>query len=248
MPLLLDEVHIVLLRPRWASNLGAVARAMKNFGLRRLTLIESRIGSWADAWRMAVQAHDVLQHAAHGSDLAAVLAPATWVVGTTDSPPPGMRVLSPREVAAAAAVHGAPTLLFGGEIDGLGPAELLRCHAVSRIPTAPAQPSLNLAQAVCVHAAELFAACGAQPAPPAPPLAPAALMQRLEAALRHLLATGAWADADRGKHAIAGLMQPLYRAQLTDAEVRAWLVALGKAAQPSRGRRHDPDARPGQST
>lgn len=226
-----NDVHVVLLRPRWAQNLGAVARAMKNFGLRRLSIVDSRIGSWTDAWRMAVQANDILEGAVRADDLAAVLGPADWIVGTTNDAPVGMRVLSPREVAAEARQRGAPTLLFGGEINGLGPAELLRCHAVSTIPTAAEQSSLNLAQAVCVYGAELFAAHGTAAAPPSPPLATGDLMQRLEAALRNLLETSAWASASRGKHAIAELMQPLYRAQLTDAEVRAWLVALGKAVQ-----------------
>ncbi len=229
----LDEVHIVLLRPRWASNLGSVARAMKNFGLRRLTLVDSCIASWADAWRMAVQADDVLHAAVQTDDLAAALAPARWVVGTSNEPPAGMEVLTPREVAVRAGERGAPTLLFGGEINGLDPAELLRCHAVSCIPTAPEQSSLNLAQAVCVFAAELFAAHGAAAPTPAPsvPMADTAMLQRLELALRQLLENSAWSGASRPKNAIAALMQPFYRANLTDEEVRAWLVALNKAGQ-----------------
>ena len=229
--MLIDEVHVVLLRPRWAQNLGSVARAMKNFGLRRLSIVDSRIGSWTDAWRMAVQANDILEAAVRADDLQAVLAPSAWIVGTTNHAPAGMRVLSPREVAAEASHRGAPTLLFGGEINGLAPAELLRCHAVATIPTAAEQSSLNLAQAVCVFGAELFAAHGTTVAPPAPPLATADLMQRLEAAVTKLLEGSAWTDASRGKHAIADLMQPLYRAQLTDEEVRAWLVAMSKATQ-----------------
>lgn len=236
--MLLDEVHIVLLRPRWASNLGSVARAMKNFGLGRLTIVDSRIGSWVDAWRMAVQADDVLRGAVQTDDLATALAPARWVVGTSNEPPVGMQVLTPREVAELARERGAPTLLFGGEINGLDPAELLRCHAVSCVPTAPAQSSLNLAQAVCVFAAELFAAHGAAAAGPeadvpraAVPMADTAMLQRLEVALRSLLESSAWAGASRPKNAIAALMQPFYRANLTDDEVRAWLVALHKAAQ-----------------
>lgn len=234
----LANVHVVLFQPRWARNLGAVARAMKNFGLKRLTVVASQMGSWSDAWRMAVQAHDVLETAVQADDLETVLAPSSWVVGTTNEPPVGARVLTPREVAAeTVARDGGVTLLFGGEINGLNPKQLLRCHAVAVIPTAPEQSSLNLAQAVAVFGAELFAASGtASPAPtvaPAPtvPMASAELMQRLEAALRHLLETSAWRDANRGKHAIAELMQPLWRAQLTEAEVRAWLVALNKAAQ-----------------
>lgn len=227
----LANVHVVLYQPRWARNLGAVARAMKNFGLSRLTVVASQMGSWSEAWRMAVHAHDVLHGAVQADDLATVLAPASWIVGTTNDPPAGARVLTPREVAAEAARRDDVTLLFGGEINGLSPAQLLRCHAVSVIPTAPEQSSLNLAQAVAVFGAELFAASGSVAAAPAPTMATADLMRRLEDALRSLLETSAWRDANRGKHAIAELMQPLWRAQLTEDEVRAWLTALNKAAQ-----------------
>ncbi len=228
---LLEEVRIVLLRPRWARNLGSVARAMKNFGLRNLTLVDSCIGSWTDAWQMAVQADDVLHAATSTDDLAAALAPATWVVGTTNNPPPGMRLLTPREVADEALQRGAPTLLFGGEINGLHPAELLRCHAVSMIPTAPEQSSLNISQAVCLYAAELFTASQANPtaSPSASTdtqLAGTDMLQRVEAALSTLLESSVWSTKSRPKNAIARLVQPLYRAQLTEDEVRAWLVAL----------------------
>lgn len=244
---LLDLVHVVLLRPRWASNVGAVARAMKNFGLSRLTLVAPRFASWSDAFRMAVHAGDLLEHAGRADDLAAVVADARWLVGTSDRPPPGVRVLTPRELAAEAAARGAPTLLFGGEIGGLEPAELRRCHAVSTIPVAAAQSSLNLAQAVAIHAAELFAAHGAgtvAAAPPAPtvPGAPAALLRRLELALARLLADSAWHDADRSRHALAELLQPFWRAAPTEPEVRAWLVALGKATQRARRLRTTPSA------
>ena len=136
---LLAQAHVVLLRPRWARNLGSVARAMKNFGLSRLTLVESQIGSWNDAWQMAVHAGDVLEASVQADDLEQALADAAWVVGTTNNPPGSVQVLTPREVAEEAARRGPPTLLFGGEINGLDPAELLRCHAVSVVPTAPEQ-------------------------------------------------------------------------------------------------------------
>lgn len=184
---------------------------------------------------MAVKADDVLHDAISTVDLAVALAPAQWVVGTTDNPPPGMRLLTPREVAAEAVQRGAPTLLFGGEINGLHPDELLRCHAVSVIPTAPEQSSLNLAQAVCLYAAELFnvshaeSAAATVPDPADTLLATTDMLQRLEGALRHLLETSSWNDRTRPKDAIPQLMQPLYRAQLTDAEVHGWLVALRKA-------------------
>ncbi|HEX6813706.1 MAG TPA: TrmH family RNA methyltransferase [Planctomycetota bacterium] len=234
----LDATHVVLVQPRRASNLGAVARAMKNFGMCRLTLVASRIGSWTDAWRMAVQARDVLEGAATVDRVEQALADATWIVGTTNRPLPGQSLLTPREVAELAAERGAPTLLFGCEESGLGNRDLLRCHDVSMIPVAPEQSSLNLAQAVLVYAAELFAAAArrepaigvAVAAPPA--MASASLMQHLERSLRDGLMQSAWADRSRSGDAIGELMQPFYRARLTDDEVRAWLVALSRVVRP----------------
>ncbi|MFT4844312.1 MAG: tRNA/rRNA methyltransferase, partial [Candidatus Azotimanducaceae bacterium] len=98
---LLDDVRVVLLRPRWARNLGSVARAMKNFGLHKLTIVDSQIGSWNDAYQMAVQANDIL-HDSTTTDLTQALSESNWVVGTSNEPPPGARVMTPREVAELA--------------------------------------------------------------------------------------------------------------------------------------------------
>jgi TrmH family RNA methyltransferase len=226
----LAGVELVVMRPRGAANLGAIARAMKNFGLARLTLVDPRLRSWTDAWKMAVQADDVLRAAttAPSLDQALLASASTWVVGTTMRPLPGQRVLTPREVAAETVARGGVTLLFGDEESGLQNAELLRCHAVSRIATGMEQPSVNLAQAVLVYAYELFVAAGTAPAPAAVAMADAATIARLEAALREALVTSGFADVDRPKHGVVDLMQPLRRAGLTAAEARLWLAALAK--------------------
>jgi TrmH family RNA methyltransferase len=229
--MLLAATHVVLVRPRRALNLGGVARAMKNFGLDRLTLVASEIHSWSDAWRTAVKADDVLRGARQVDDLDGALAGATWIVGTTDRLRPGQRLLTPRELAAEAARRGAPTLLFGDENNGLSNLELLRCHDVSTIPTAPQQPSLNLAQAVLLYGYELFLATAAPATAPAGELADDALLRLFEQKLEHALATSAWADSSRERTALAGLVQPLRRSLPTRAEVQAWLTALGKIVQ-----------------
>jgi TrmH family RNA methyltransferase len=229
---LLAELQIVLLRPSVAGNLGAVARAMKNFGLRRLVLVDAATFDMTEAQRMAVHAEDVLDGAVRSDDLGAVLAGANWLVATTNRPPAGMQVLTPREVAEQARERGAPLLLFGGETSGLELGEIRRCHAASMIPVAAGQSSLNLAQAVCVYAAEWFAAHGRDSAvavqPRTDPPAPVALLQQLEPALVRALSYSRWGDADRRPDAIGELLQPWLRAGLTEREVRAWLTALGK--------------------
>lgn len=236
--MLLAATHIVLIRPRRALNLGGVARALKNFGIHRLTLVDSEIGSWSDAFRMAVKADDVLNATLQTQSLDAALAEATWIVGTTNRARPGQRILSPRELAAEALGRGAPTLLFGDENSGLDNLELLRCHDVSTIATSPEQSSLNLAQAVLLYAYELFLAAsssctdqqqdmGAMSAE----LATDALLIMFEQKLATALATSAWASAHREKTALAQLSQPFRRARPTKVEVLAWLTALGKIVQ-----------------
>lgn len=228
--------HVVLVRPRLAGNLGAVARAMKNFGLSRLTLVDAEIESWTEAQRMAVHAEDVLAGVVHSADLEATLASASWLVATTNRPPAGMQVLTPREVAELAVERGAPTLLFGGETSGLELGEIRRCHSASMIPVAQAQSSLNLAQAVCVYAAEWFARHGRDSElalrPRTDPPAPAGLLHQLERLLVRVLEHSRWAGADRRPDAIGELLQPWFRAGLSEREVRVWLTALGKLLPP----------------
>ncbi|MDA7936672.1 hypothetical protein N9B90_01895 [bacterium] len=233
---MLADVDVVLLRPRWARNLGSVARAMKNFGLRKMTIVDSQIGSWNDAYQMAVQANDILDNA-QATDLTTALSKSSWIVGTSNEPPPGTRVLTPREVADMTLDRGAPTLLFGGEINGLDPAELLRCQVVSTVPTAKEQTSLNLSHSVSIYGAELYAACERATSDKSTtseqrtraPLATTEMLQRVENSLTRLLENSDWIKANRPKNSIAALMQPLYRADLTEKEVHAWLTALGKA-------------------
>ncbi len=74
-------------------------------------------------------------------------------------------------------------LVFGPESSGLTTGELSLCHARVRIPVDPAQPSLNLAQAVLILAYEIRLSHEGEPPPRATARAEAG---ELEAALRDL--------------------------------------------------------------
>jgi TrmH family RNA methyltransferase len=156
--MLASDVAIVLVRPRRAANVAAACRAMKNMGLARLRLVEPADEPGApEARALAYGAWDVLDGAERFPDLASAVADATWIVGTSGRKDSEM--LTPRELAREAA--GGPGRLaqvFGPEASGLATGELRLCHAAVRIPSAAAQPSLNLAQAVLVLAYELFVA------------------------------------------------------------------------------------------
>jgi tRNA/rRNA methyltransferase len=163
----LDKVAVVLFRPRLAENIGAVARAACNMGLKRLIAVQPLD---LDFERMAMMATgpatELLTRMVVHDDLAAALAPFQYVAGTT-ARLGGVRqeYFSPREMAQqliALSAHNDIALLFGPENFGLTNEELPFCHALVTIPTGDCS-SLNLAQAVMVLAYELFTAVSVRP-------------------------------------------------------------------------------------
>jgi TrmH family RNA methyltransferase len=228
----LEQIHIVLVRTRNPMNLGAVARAMKNFGLARLTLVDPLTEDLQTARAVAVHAEDLLERMQTAPSLVAAIADARWVVGTSQRGLAGQRALPPPALAreAAARTHeGEVALVFGDEQSGLSNAELLACHDVSSIPASAEQGSLNLAQAVVVYAHQLAAEAGSSDPTPRAPRAAERELAEVERALRQLLEAAAFADPDRPGHGVAELAHTLRRAALTPAEARLWQAVLHRA-------------------
>ncbi len=167
------KVRFVLHRPQSAENIGAAARAMKNFGLSLLAVVappawsgaprsggagRAREDVLARARTLARRASDVLEAAEMHADLRSALGPAIWTCGTTSRAIPGRPQLAPPALAAQVArrsAAGEVAIVFGEERRGLSDAELELCQAVCTIPTSPAYDSMNLAQAAAVIAYEL---------------------------------------------------------------------------------------------
>lgn len=228
----MDRIRIVLLRTYNGQNLGAVARAMHNFGRDRLVLADLGPVVWSEVRQMAVRSEPITRAAPRVAGLPEAIEGCAWVVGTTMRAVPGQVGLHPREAASelvARARRGEEVaLVFGGERVGLTNQDLLACHATSIVPTA-GLASLNLAQAVLLYLWELAQAEGRAEAPsPSAPAAVEADYARLERALRvHLEARG-FADPDRKRNGVQDLLQTLKRAGLTAHEARLWLAALGR--------------------
>jgi tRNA/rRNA methyltransferase len=232
-------VRVVLLRPRSPENLGAIARAMKNLGLDDWAIAALGTHDFALARRVAVHAEEVLDRPRVVRTLDDAVSDCAWVVGTSSRRVRGKRSLSPQEVAREAlarAGEGRTAIVFGDEQSGLGNAELARCHDLSAIPTAPAQPSMNLAQAVVVYAWELRRAAleaeagGAARPPRARQGATEAELAGVEEALRAAL-RGAGFLVGPERHAVRDLAATLRRARLGRREARLWLAALRTLAR-----------------
>jgi tRNA/rRNA methyltransferase len=186
------NIVVVLHRPQQVRNIGAAVRALKNMGLVRLRLVQPTPFDPADILGIAHRSEDILARLEIFETLDAALADAQFVAGTTGRPRAAARVLTPRVAAPellARAAHGPVALLFGPEDNGLANHELDRCHLTITIPTDPAYPSLNLAQAVLLVAYELRLAAqsASHIASPATPAATAAQLETLFAAAERAL-------------------------------------------------------------
>jgi tRNA/rRNA methyltransferase len=153
-----DAVRFILVRPRDPNNIGAVARAMANFGLRDLVLADPYAPVWQEA-RSAVGAAELLRQA-RALPLPEAIQDASWVIGTCGAARrlqkpvvtlPGLK----KFLAGRSFGRGRLAVLFGNEKTGLTKDELGHCHAVVRIPTVPEVPSMNLGQAAALLAYEL---------------------------------------------------------------------------------------------
>lgn len=243
---------VVLVRPREEGNLGAVCRAMANMGLERLLLVEPAAPAGDTARAFAMHAHQILDGAERHASLAAALSPFEVVVGTASLRDRGWPhpVLAPRELApwlARQAAGAKVALLFGPEVSGLSGEELARASVVVTVPCAPAQPTLNLAQAVLVVAYELFVARGAPGAelPPAAPRAAARQIERVAVSLESLLDRAGFARDTTFVRVARDLRHLLARAGLSEREAmilagilrrtRHALARAGALAGPSRG-------------
>ena len=148
---------IVLVRPQLGQNIGKSARAMLNFGLTELRLVDPRDG-WPnpDAGPAASGADSVLDRAQVFGSVAEAIADRSTVYAATVRPRELMMpVLSPAAMASAIAESAGPSaILFGPERAGLETDEVALANAIVTVPINPKFPSLNLAQAVILLAYE----------------------------------------------------------------------------------------------
>lgn len=154
-----SRLTVVLVETRNPLNIGAVARAMSNFGFFDLRLVNP----YDEAFRevvSAVGASDLLQKAVIYPDLASALAGCSFVVGTAGivSRQPELPVLRLERGVRLLKRHlttFSGAILFGSEKHGLSNADISHCNLLVRIPTRAEHESMNLGQAVSIVLYEL---------------------------------------------------------------------------------------------
>ncbi len=158
----LKRCRVVLVRPHFDGNVGSVARLMLNFGLDDLVCVAPIADLFSlEARRMATHGWPILESARIVETLDEALEGTAFVLCASGKVAGQYREshygrpdeLLPRLVDV---LPQAPTaLVFGPEPHGLSNEDVIRCHGVMRILTAPTETALNLSQAVGICLYEL---------------------------------------------------------------------------------------------
>lgn len=155
-----EHLAIILVSPQQPGNIGATVRAMANFGVTDLRLVNPCPHLHPEARKFAVHAHPLLGTAKVYHSLVDALADCHLSIATTrrcgrlrgdllDSTAlPGLLTTLPSEVQIA--------LVFGREDSGLSSDEVALCSHAATVATTDELGSLNLAQAVLLFLYEIF--------------------------------------------------------------------------------------------
>ncbi|MDI6801821.1 MAG: RNA methyltransferase [Thermodesulfovibrionales bacterium] len=153
-----DNIHFVLVGPREPGNIGASARAIKNMGFKKFSLVNPPAITDEARW-LACNAIDVLESAKTYNNLQEAVKNKSIMVGTTRRKGRKRGLILTVEDGIKRlydlAQNNEIAILFGREDRGLFNEEIQECGFLITIPTSKEQPSLNLAHAVLIVAYEL---------------------------------------------------------------------------------------------
>ncbi|NVK35532.1 MAG: RNA methyltransferase [Rhodobacteraceae bacterium] len=224
---------VILCEPQLGENIGTAARAMANFGLVDLRIVNPRDGWPSEKARAAASRADHVIDAVQVFDsVEAAIADLQFVFATTArSREISKPVHGPDEAAGIAVAHGASGnrvgYLFGRERWGLNNEEVALSDAIVTLPVEPEFASLNIAQAVLVcsyewrktaNGGELPFRLDEETHPPAAKEDVVRFFEHLESALDTV---NFFRPPERRPHMVRTLRNLFQKAQMTDQEVRA---------------------------
>ena len=147
-------MRVVLVEPQHPGNIGAVARAMANFGLKDLAMVKG-CGLADESYARSKSGRPILENSKRFETIEEAIAECDIAIGTSGIRPEGDKrwFRAPQDVKKIneiIAERENPALLFGRENHGLYREELALCEATITIPTNSEYPILNLSHAVAI--------------------------------------------------------------------------------------------------
>lgn len=156
----MGEIRVVLVEPEHGINVGYVARAMKNFGLKELYIVKPK-ANLKEALIFSARGKDIIEKAKVVGSIQEAMEGAEMSVATTAKPARSTRnvlrfVIDPERFARELrSINGKVALIFGRESRGLSNDELNLCDAILSIPASESYPTLNVSHAAAIIFYEL---------------------------------------------------------------------------------------------
>jgi tRNA/rRNA methyltransferase len=225
------NLRVVLVSPRNPLNIGAAARAMSNFGVFELRLINAYNVAFLEA-KSAVNASTILLNAREFPTIAEAVADCELVVGTTSIgnralEHPLRRLETGGKIIAKKLASAPVALLFGSEKFGLSNEDMSYCHWLMRIPTREEHGSMNLGQAVAVCLYEIMRNPAAVRLKPEPKRAASAdEMERVTALLEEVLEHSGYVHARVEGSTKMKIRRLVRRMELNPHDAEVWLGML----------------------
>lgn len=218
------NISIVLYQPKYAGNVGSVARAAKNMGITQLIVVgTSDLDREAMEQRSTHLAADVLDKIKYFSSIEEALGGFSYIVGTTarigKARGPFMAARTAAAHIADLSQHNKIALLFGPEDTGLANNQLRLCHSVVTIPTSREFTSLNLSQAVMILCYEIFSASSSA-AEASPKLALSSELEGMYQQIKELLDKIGFLNPENPEYWMLDLRRFFARAGLLSREVK----------------------------
>ncbi len=155
----INKPAIVLVRPQLPENIGMVARAMNNFALNELIIVNPRSGWINDkSINAAKKANNIINKAKVYDTINDALRSFTFVIATTNR----KRFLNKKktnnfkDIFKLINTHKKTAIMFGPENSGLSNEDLRLANIIFSINTNDSSNSLNLSHSVAIISYNIF--------------------------------------------------------------------------------------------
>ena len=154
----LNNIYFILVRPQMGENIGSVARAIKNFNIKHLRIVNPRC-NWPNpkALITSVGAKDILQSAKIYNSLESSIGDLDIIFASTSRIRKVNKKIIPISNLKKKIIRGRKIgVLFGPEASGLSNDEISCADYLVKIPSNKKFSSLNLSHSAIIFCYELF--------------------------------------------------------------------------------------------
>ena len=154
----LGNIHFILVRPQLGENIGSVARAIKNFNIKHLRIVNPRC-NWPNQKALAtsVGAKDILKSAKIYNSIEKAIGDLDIIFASTSRIRKiNKKIISILDIKNKIKKKGKIGILFGPEASGLSNDEISCADYLVKIPTNKKFSSLNLSHSAIIFCFEIF--------------------------------------------------------------------------------------------